>query len=116
VEPQAVEALEDDGILVRDEEQPVAFSGAERFAQSSLLLLGEELRDGAFQAICLHQKVGQASCASRGRDRGELVELPARQVPQPSHGDAAHRAARFYGPLEDLELRIGGELRGVVKL
>ena len=82
VEPQAAQALEDDGVLVRDEEQPVAFCGSERFAQSRLLLLREELRDGALQAIRLHLKVGQAPRPSRGRDRRELVELPARQVPE----------------------------------
>src|SRR5829696_324246 len=116
VEPQAAQALEDDGVLVRDEEQPVAFSGPERFAQSCLLLLREELRDGALQAIRLHQKVGQAPGPSRGCDGGEVVELPAGQVPQSADRDAAHRAARFYGPREDLELRIGGELRDVVEL
>src|SRR5919112_2620251 len=64
VETQAAQALEDYGVLVRDEEQPVAFPGSERFAQGCLLLLGEELRDRALQAIRSYQKVGQAPCPS----------------------------------------------------
>src|SRR5215211_7384753 len=77
VEPQAAEALEYDGVLVRDEEHPVALCGAERRAQGLLLLRGEELRDGAPQAIGLYLEVGQAPGTARGRDRGELVDLSA---------------------------------------